>query len=141
MNSYIFPLSTQHSLEGSHFGQPVRKEWGLMPPLLHDEGFIVYLEFVWVGNLSLPNLFNYLYQYGPVNIHFNLFYTLDYNVKALYVVAKMFKLWHLGALFVGFCTHLIYPFCVCVCVYISINISILTTCINVNMSFYKSFQF
>ena len=89
-----------------------------MPPLLHDEGFIVYLEFVWVGNLSLPNLFNYLYQYGPVNIHFNLFYTLDYNVKALYVVAKMFKLWHLGALFVGFCTHLIYPFCVCVCVHI-----------------------
>lgn len=114
---------------------------GVNAHLLHNEGFIVYLEFVWVGNLSLPNLVNYLYQYGPVDIHFNLFYILDYNVKALYFVAKMFKLWHLGALLVGFCAHLTYPFSVCVCVYISISISILTICINVNMSFYKSFHF
>lgn len=34
------------------------------------EGFIsLFRGFVWVGNLSLPNLFNYLYQYGPVDIH------------------------------------------------------------------------
>ena len=47
-----------------------------------------------------------------------IYFMLDYNVKALYFVAKMFKLWHLGALLIGFCAHLTYPFCVCVCTYL-----------------------
>ena len=76
-----------------------------------------------------------------MDIHFNLFYTLDYNLKAFYFVANMFKFWPLGALSVGFCAHLTYPFSVCMCVYISINIFILTICINVNVSFYRSLQF
>ena len=60
----FFPLSTWHSLEGSHFRQPIRKEWGLYRPSFMMEDLIIYLEFVWMGNLSSPqfiNLFNNLF--------------------------------------------------------------------------------
>lgn len=91
-------------------------------------------QFIWSSSgweISVSPIYSIIYISMDLLTFILIYFILDYNVKALYFVAKMFKLWHLGALLAGFCAHLTYPFCVCV--YISINISILTICINVNI--------
>ena len=99
------PAIILSSLGGSHFAAlTLRESRELCSPPLEKSIYIIYLEFLCTGKLSLLFLspFHlltcsviYLYQNG---IRAYLFYILDYNLILLYFVVKSFQLWLLGAL-------------------------------------------
>lgn len=109
------PLSMLHALEGR---PEIRRGADALPPLGWRISSFIWSLSGWEICLS-PHLLIYsrvyLYLYGSMNIYFNLCYALGYNLKALYFVAKMFKLGHWEALSGGSCAHLTYPFSGCVC--------------------------
>lgn len=95
-----------------HRAQSTLKEW-CIPPLWGWSSYKIYLEFC-TGYLISPPFINV----------FNLFisawtqYFILYNLILFYMFSllKLFQLWPLGALSVGFYIYLTYPHCACACV-------------------------